>query len=176
MLRDKVRGYIYVISNRAYKGCVKVGKARNPKLRLKQLSGATGVLWPFRIEAYFRSDDYTGDEARAHDRLRPHRVRTSKEFYRLSAQDTIAQLSTLLGPPRYLRPDHKAYLEQHQVQEAQAEVVRLQAIQRAKQQRAAELEAALEARHKRKIHVRLFLVSLVAALVLGGVVYGRLYG
>ena len=110
-----MKGYIYIASNRAYPGLVKIGKARLPRARAKQLSGATGVLYPFRLQAYFTSSDYTDDEQRAHRLLAQYRVNPRKEFFRLPIPQAIVELTALFGmEPKFSRPKHKAAQEQYQ--------------------------------------------------------------
>jgi hypothetical protein len=170
-MTSKVKGYVYIISNQAYKGMVKIGKARNPAMRLKQLSGSTGNLYKFRMEAYFGSDDYTLDERKAHDLLRPWRVKSNKEFYSLSSIDAINKLSTLFGPPRFIKQKHITKLGQMQQQEARRQTDAQEAALRTKQRRAAELEEAWARRHQFKVKLRLIITSLIIAIVLAAV-YG----
>jgi hypothetical protein len=130
-----VKGYIYIVSNPAYRGCIKVGKAQNVHMRLKQLSGATGVLYPFKLEACFKSQDYTADERKAHLTLNAFRIRTNKEFYRMPAEQAIYELTKLFGEPKYSRAIHKAKLQLQQEQEQQNEILRLERIRWAREQR-----------------------------------------
>jgi predicted GIY-YIG superfamily endonuclease len=135
MSYDKVKGYVYIVSNRAYRNAIKVGKARNINSRLKQLSGATGVLYPFKLEACFRSLDYTADERKAHLALHDFRIRTNKEFYRMPTELAVHELTKLFGPPKYSRASHQAKLQAQQEQDAQNEALRLERVQQIRQQR-----------------------------------------
>lgn len=143
-----MKGYIYIFSNRAYK-CVKIGKARMPRLRVKQLSGETGVLYPFRIEAYFRSEDYTADEQLAHRTLHQYRRFPNKEFFNISPADAIFALTKLFGAPKYLRPKYKTDLNTRQTQETQEKLQRQTKLKALQQQRQYQLDT-LKAKRKRQ--------------------------
>ena len=158
----KQRGYVYVMSNRSYKGKVKIGKARNPIIRRKQLSGETGVLRPFRLEAYFKSDDYTADEQLAHLTLAQYRTKPNKEFFTLTPEAAIYELTKLFGPPKWCRGKTAAINEQRRQQDAQAQTLRLEQQRQLQQQRAEQL-AALKAQRK---HTALILKVIVSGVVL----------
>jgi hypothetical protein len=63
-------GYVYLLSNPAMPGLVKIGQTtRTVKERVAELSAHTGVAAPFVIEAAFASHNPMADEARVHAHL-----------------------------------------------------------------------------------------------------------
>jgi hypothetical protein len=159
-----MKGYIYVVSNRAYPGLVKIGKARLPKARLRQLSGATGVLYPFRAEAIFKSADYTADEKRAHRKLDAFRITPRKEFFRLPATQAITELTTLFGEAQYTRAKHKAALEACRIQAQERQEQENQRLATVRLQRQQEVEMI---KKQRRIKTRRLIVGgLLAAFVI----------
>lgn len=166
-----MKGYIYIFSNPSYKGCLKIGKARNPRLRVKQLSGETGVLRKFRIEAFFKVSDYTVDEQKAHSLLASYREKPNKEFFRLSPEDAILKLSSLFGPPRYIRKHYQANLSDRIKQIERMDEERQKLILRNKEERKLEVEKINDMKHKQRIKIKLLLVSLVVSLLICGWAY-----
>jgi len=89
------RGYVYVLSNPALAGLVKIGMTTgDPILRAAQLS-TTGLPENFVLEASFKSPDCAELEKRAHILLADERVKSGKEFFRLSVDEAIKQLTAL---------------------------------------------------------------------------------
>jgi hypothetical protein len=76
-----VGGYIYILSNPAMKGLLKIGfSTRSVQERIAELNSATGVPMPFQIEASFVSDDPEAHEQQIHSQLAEYRVK-GKEFF-----------------------------------------------------------------------------------------------
>jgi hypothetical protein len=79
-------------------GLVKVGcTTRSIEGRIAELSAATGVPAPFKLEAGFKSKNAVADEARVHSALSEWRLRNNKEFFRCSVNDAIRVMSRVLG-------------------------------------------------------------------------------
>ena len=89
------KGYVYVLSNPALAGLVKIGMTTgDPVLRAAQLS-TTGVPENFVLEASFKSPDCAELEKRAHIVLADQRVKSGREFFRLSVDDASKQVAAL---------------------------------------------------------------------------------
>jgi T5orf172 domain. len=79
-------GFVYVLSNEAMPGVVKIGMtARDPKVRLKEINSATGVL-PFKLEAVIVSRNARWTEREVHKALEGHRINSKREFFRLDSK------------------------------------------------------------------------------------------
>ena len=92
----ETRGIIYVLTNEAMPGLVKIGKTTQAdvKLRMNQLY-STGVPVSFRCEYAVEVDDYTKVEnalAIAFDEYRPN---PKREFYRIKPEQPVAILELL---------------------------------------------------------------------------------
>ena len=86
------KGYVYVLSNPAMPGLVKVGMTRgNPSLRAAQLS-TTGVPENFVVEAVFCCPDCVWFEQYVHSALSEFRVSNGKEFFRISTEAIIDKM------------------------------------------------------------------------------------
>ena len=67
-------GFVYVITNRAMPGLVKVGRTtRMPEERARELGGA-GVPYPYEVRYALRTSAHRAVEAAAHRLLRPARL------------------------------------------------------------------------------------------------------
>ncbi|MBL8348894.1 MAG: GIY-YIG nuclease family protein [Burkholderiaceae bacterium] len=86
-------GYVYLLSNPAMPGLVKIGCTdRSPDDRVAELSASTGVPEPFVVEyaAFFL--DHQSVEQALHRDLSEHRVRDSREFFRIAVGDAKRKL------------------------------------------------------------------------------------
>lgn len=85
--RRSKAGFVYVLSNPAMPGIVKIGMTqRDPDVRLREINSATGVL-PFSIEAVIASRNAKWTEREVHSRLTGKRVRENREFFRVPVED-----------------------------------------------------------------------------------------
>lgn len=78
-------GYIYVLINPSTQDVVKIGKTqRNPDVRARELSSATGVPTPFFVvyQAYF--SDCHKAEIFVHTKLDKYRVVNNREFFKVA--------------------------------------------------------------------------------------------
>lgn len=81
------KGYVYILTNPAMPGYVKVGRTiGDPEARAAQLF-STGVPLPFVVAASFLSPDCVWLEAECHKRLEQSRVDTCREFFVISLYD-----------------------------------------------------------------------------------------
>jgi hypothetical protein len=79
-----IRGWVYVLSNKAMPGLVKIGfSTKDPALRVNELNG-TGLPHAFDIEYDVLTLDPRETEQDVHRRLAPHRE--AKEFFRVNPQ------------------------------------------------------------------------------------------
>lgn len=90
-------GYVYLLTNRAMPGVVKIGSsARNPIERADELY-TTGVPTPFRVYRVWSVGDHADLERQLHRELRDHRLSVSREFFRLGASKAAALIDSLIG-------------------------------------------------------------------------------
>ena len=75
------RGIIYVLTNDAMPGYIKIGRTnKSLEQRMKQLD-KTGIPLPFRCHFAVRIDNYEENEAKAHKIYAGNRVRSNREFF-----------------------------------------------------------------------------------------------
>ena len=88
-------GIIYVLTNDAMPGFIKIGRTdKTVEQRMKQLD-KTGCPLPFRCHFAVRIDDYEENEANAHKIFAGSRVRSNREFFRVAPEDAVALLEVL---------------------------------------------------------------------------------
>lgn len=81
------RGYVYILTNEAMPGLVKIGKTtRCVDGRASELY-QTGVPLPFTVYSYAESPDCHTLEVTMHELLAEHRVSQSREFFKFNASD-----------------------------------------------------------------------------------------
>ncbi len=79
-------GFVYVLSNKAMPGLVKIGcTQKDPRERANELY-ATGVPFPFIVEASVRTRDPHELEARVHQLLNSKRAHGRREFFETSVE------------------------------------------------------------------------------------------
>jgi T5orf172 domain len=83
-----IRGWIYVLSNQAMPGLVKIGfSTKDPMLRVQELSG-TGLPYAFHVEYDALVHDPRAIEQQVHQDLAAHRE--AKEFFRIDVSTAVA--------------------------------------------------------------------------------------
>ena len=87
---------VYVLSNPAFDGYVKVGRTTDLSQRLKQLDN-TSVPLPFRCEFAIEVDNDVDVERLVHQAFADSRTRTSREFFELEPQRIISALKLTGG-------------------------------------------------------------------------------
>ncbi|MGI1245184.1 GIY-YIG nuclease family protein [Raoultella ornithinolytica] len=86
----RMEGWVYVLSNPCMPGIYKVGMTTtSPEVRARELSSATGVPAPFKIEAAFYTHSPLESEKEVHEVLSEWRVNDSREFFELSLGEII---------------------------------------------------------------------------------------
>jgi len=90
-----MRGFVYVLSNKAMPGLLKVGyTTRSISDRLDELN-STGVPTAFVIEFYFEVDDAPRGEGLLHRALSKHHY--EKEFFKVSVPKVVEESKRLLS-------------------------------------------------------------------------------
>lgn len=88
-------GYVYILTNRAMPGLVKIGKTtRNPKGRAQELF-TTGVPEPFEVFQWFKSPNCGALEEAAHARFDFSRTAGNREFFACRAEFAASEIRKL---------------------------------------------------------------------------------
>jgi hypothetical protein len=88
--RSDGAGFIYILSNPAMPGLLKIGRTtRNSLQRALEVSGGTGLPVPYVVEYESRVDDCSLAEKRIHQQLHKYRENVKREFFRLPLQEAI---------------------------------------------------------------------------------------
>ena len=95
--RDKnYDSWVYILSNPTMPRMFKIGYTKNtPEERAKQISNATGVALPYKVEWAFHCYDGFGLEQEVHHKLDSYRVNNNREFFQVTldeAKETITEL------------------------------------------------------------------------------------
>lgn len=89
-MSNNTRHCIYVVSNPAMPGLLKIGFTKETiGQRLAQLN-TTGVPAPFRCEAFFPCNQLELVESRIHNDLEKYRYRDGREFFKISVEEATA--------------------------------------------------------------------------------------
>lgn len=93
ILHPRTPGYVYILTNPAMPGLIKIGKTRlNPTDRANQLQ-TTGVPKGFQVEYACRTTDPEAVEQAMHVAFGPRRVNDRREFFEIEPAQAIAVLS-----------------------------------------------------------------------------------
>ena len=85
-------GKVYILTNDLMPGIVKIGyTTQSIKERLKELD-KTGVPWPFKCHFAIETDRYKEIESLMHDTFADYRVRSNREFFKISPEKVVAAL------------------------------------------------------------------------------------
>ena len=85
-------GFLYLMTNPAMPGLVKIGMTtRSPEERAQELA-STGVPMPFHVAAAWPVDDVRAAERDAHEALARYRVNDQREWFRVSVPEAIKAL------------------------------------------------------------------------------------
>ena len=85
-------GWLYLLTNPAMPGLVKIGMTtRSPEERAQELA-STGVPMPFHVAAAWAVDDVRAAERDAHAALARYRVNDAREWFRLSVPEAMRAL------------------------------------------------------------------------------------
>tara|TARA_B100000787_G_C16126873_1_gene265416 strand:+ start:47 stop:949 length:903 start_codon:yes stop_codon:yes gene_type:complete len=100
-------GIIYIISNPAMPGLVKIGKTINLEQRMNSLFNSSIPL-PFRCIYAKKVKNYNQVELKLHRGLNSHRENPNREFFRISEEEVINFLELVEGEDVTPREDHFA--------------------------------------------------------------------
>ena len=80
--------WVYILSNPTMPGMLKIGYTKNtPDKRAKQISNATGVALPYKVEWAYHCYDGFGLEQEVHHKLEDYRVNNNREFFQLPLEE-----------------------------------------------------------------------------------------
>lgn len=132
-----MKGWVYVISNKAMPNLIKVGYSmKDPGLRAAELNH-TGSPHPYVVDYEVLVENPREVEQTVHGRLR--NLREGKEWFRCSAEEAIAGIKAVVGP--------SAQVENYK----RADRERAEAIHRQKTAEEQKIRAVEEARRKREV-------------------------
>jgi hypothetical protein len=99
-----VSGFVYVLSNPAFRGVLKIGfTTRSIEDRISELNASTSVPAPFELIAYYACQNPQKDERTVHLALSSCRA-PGKEFFAIKPQQALDLLTEVLGRrPIYIR-------------------------------------------------------------------------
>lgn len=109
-------GFVYVMSNPAFDGRVKIGKSiKDPTAdRVSELNNTTAVPEPFKVEYYCYVDNFDEIETKVHRLLSANRPNRGREFFHVEvnfAVETIQAIANELGGIKF----EEFYFEQADV-------------------------------------------------------------
>jgi hypothetical protein len=96
------KGFVYVLSNAALPGMLKIGFTRKvPSVRAAELS-TTGVPNPFVVEYYCLVEGDSELEAKVHRTMASHRHRPDREFFKIDLTDAILHITHACPLPEHV--------------------------------------------------------------------------
>ena len=84
---------IYILTNEAMPGLVKIGFTQDLTERLRSLSAASGVPLPFECHYAAEVPDHVRVESLLHQLFAEHRVNPRREFFQLNPEKAVVALS-----------------------------------------------------------------------------------
>jgi len=86
-----MKGYVYVLSNEAMPGLVKIGRSKHGghSRGASMYKGDTGVPLPFQLVFECMFDNCIEAESMIHDECCDYRVNPNREFFRMDANQAI---------------------------------------------------------------------------------------
>jgi hypothetical protein len=95
-----MKGWVYVITNKAMPGLIKVGySTRDPEVRAAELNH-TGAPHPYMVAYEVLVDNPRQIEKTAHTHLKPYKE--GKEWFRCTPEEAVVALKTIVGTLAYL--------------------------------------------------------------------------
>ena len=86
--KGKGNQWVYILSNPTQPGLLKIGYTKNlPEKRAKQISSATGVALPYKVEWAYQCFNGEMVEREVHHKLKAQRINNSKEFFQISLEE-----------------------------------------------------------------------------------------
>ena len=88
--------WVYIMSNPTMPGYYKIGYTKNtPEERAKQISNATGVIVPMKVEWAFHCYNGFALEQECHHKLEGYRVNHNREFFQIPLEEAKATVTEL---------------------------------------------------------------------------------
>ena len=95
--KGKGNQWVYILSNPTQPGLLKIGYTKNlPEKRAKQISSATGVALPYKVEWAYQCFNGEMVEREVHHKLKTQRINNSKEFFQISLEEA-KEIINLIG-------------------------------------------------------------------------------
>jgi T5orf172 domain len=96
-MKDDI-GHVYLLSNPALGGIVKIGHTKRveAELRAAELSASTSIPLPFKVECSWLVEHPSACESRIHAKLAFCRVSKDREFFRINPSDAEDSINALL--------------------------------------------------------------------------------
>lgn len=116
-----MKGIIYILTNEAMSGYIKIGKTSDLGNRVKDLSRATGVPLPFEVFYAAEVDDVDFVEKQIHEAFGRTRVAPNREFFTETPERVVAVIK--LRQIREITPQED-YVEEESDRQALAKVKR----------------------------------------------------
>ena len=89
--------WVYILSNPTTPGLLKIGyTTQTPDERAKQISNATGVALPYKVEWAFKCFDGEQLEGEIHRKLVEYRINNQREFFQIDLENA-KKVIKLLG-------------------------------------------------------------------------------
>ena len=80
--------WVYILSNPTTPNLLKIGYTKlDPDIRAKQISNATGVALPYKVEWAFKCFNGEQLEGEVHNYLREYRVNNNREFFEVELSE-----------------------------------------------------------------------------------------
>ena len=80
--------WVYILSNPSTPGLLKIGYTKlDPDTRAKQISNATGVALPYKVEWAFKCFNGEQLEGEVHHYLKAYRVNNNREFFEIELNE-----------------------------------------------------------------------------------------
>lgn len=112
---------IYILTNEAMPGYVKIGKTNNNlEQRVRELSASTSVPLPFTVFYACKVKDANFVEHQLHDAFDNNRVNPRREFFQIAPERVVAALK--LAEIENITP-HKNFIESKEDREAHEEAL-----------------------------------------------------
>ena len=88
--------WVYILSNPAVPSMLKIGYTKHlPEVRAQQISNATGVALPYKVEWAFHCYNGENLEGEVHRYLESYRVSTNREFFQIPLDEAKNAVETL---------------------------------------------------------------------------------
>ncbi|MDD3552941.1 MAG: tetratricopeptide repeat protein [Deltaproteobacteria bacterium] len=114
-----MKGWVYIITNKAMPGIIKVGfSMQDPELLAAELDH-TGSPHPYIVDYEVLVDEPHDIEQKVHNRLRNHRE--GKEWFRCTTEEAIATIKEVVGANIYIEQFKRADREKAEAIKQQRE-------------------------------------------------------